>query len=154
MQCIVTGLTVILNYVELYFLMGDQGCLMSPSSPVVHLILFFFLSCNFSCKAILSSFFLQKMFHYFLFLLLFIAIFFLPADCPQLDYQVSRHKLKEVFALAGNVVNAEIKEDKNGKSRGMGIVEFEQPLEAVQAVCILGNRIALYRGNGDQCSLD
>ena len=47
------------------------------------------------------------------------------------------HKLKEVFRLAGNVVKAEIKEDKNGKSRGMGIVQFEQPLEAVQAVCIL-----------------
>jgi heterogeneous nuclear ribonucleoprotein M len=50
---------------------------------------------------------------------------------------VTRGKLKEVFALAGKVVYAELKEDKNGKSRGLGTVEFETPLEAVQAVCIL-----------------
>ena len=55
----------------------------------------------------------------------------------QLDYKVTNHKLREVFKLAGNVMKAEIKEDKNGKSRGMGIVQFEQPLEAVQAICIL-----------------
>ena len=55
----------------------------------------------------------------------------------QLDYKVTWWKLKDVFKLAGNVIKAEIKEDKSGKSRGMGVVTFEQPLEAVQAVCIL-----------------
>ena len=45
--------------------------------------------------------------------------------------------MKDVFKLAGNVIKAEIKEDKSGKSRGMGVVTFETPLEAVQAVCIL-----------------
>ena len=55
----------------------------------------------------------------------------------QLDYKVTRQKLIEVFKLAGNVISVEMKEDKNGKFRGMGIVMFEQSLEAVQAVCIL-----------------
>ena len=55
----------------------------------------------------------------------------------QLDYKVTSKKLKEVFALAGKVVDAELKEDKFGKSRGLGNVQFETPLEAVQAICIL-----------------
>lgn len=46
-------------------------------------------------------------------------------------------KLKEVFGMAGLVKRADVKEDKDGKSRGMGTVTFEQPLEAVQAICIL-----------------
>lgn len=46
-------------------------------------------------------------------------------------------KLKEVFAMAGVVKRADVKEDKDGKSRGMGTVTFDQPLEAVQAICIL-----------------
>lgn len=48
-------------------------------------------------------------------------------------------KLKEVFAMAGAVKRADVKEDKDGKSRGMGTVTFAQPLEAVQAICILQN---------------
>lgn len=55
----------------------------------------------------------------------------------QLDYKITWKKLKDVFRLAGNVTRAEIKEDKDGKSRGMGTVTFETPFEAVQAVCIL-----------------
>lgn len=39
--------------------------------------------------------------------------------------------------MAGVVVRADILEDKDGKSRGMGTVTFEMPIEAVQAVCIL-----------------
>lgn len=34
------------------------------------------------------------------------------------------------------MVRADILEDKDGKSRGMGTVTFDMPLEAVQAVCI------------------
>ena len=33
--------------------------------------------------------------------------------------------------------NCELKVDKEGKSRGMGIVQFDHPMEAVQAICIL-----------------
>lgn len=39
--------------------------------------------------------------------------------------------------MAGVVVRADILEDKDGKSRGMGTVTFDLPIEAVQAVCIL-----------------
>lgn len=46
-------------------------------------------------------------------------------------------KLKEVFGMAGVVVRSDILEDRDGKSRGMGTVTFEMPIEAVQAVCIL-----------------
>lgn len=56
---------------------------------------------------------------------------------PQLDFKVGWKKLKEVFGMAGTVRRADVKEDKDGKSRGMGTVTFEQPLEAVQAICIL-----------------
>uniref|UniRef100_A0A3B3QC31 RRM domain-containing protein n=1 Tax=Paramormyrops kingsleyae TaxID=1676925 RepID=A0A3B3QC31_9TELE len=50
----------------------------------------------------------------------------------QLDYKVGWKKLKEVFSMAGTVKRADVKEDKDGKSRGMGTVTFERPLEAVQ----------------------
>ena len=55
----------------------------------------------------------------------------------QLDYKVGWKKLKEVFSMAGAVVRADILEDKDGKSRGIGTVTFEQAIEAVQAICIL-----------------
>ena len=55
----------------------------------------------------------------------------------QLDYKVNEKKLRDVFRMAGNVKNCELKVDKEGKSRGMGIVQFDHPVEAVQAICIL-----------------
>ncbi|GAB5572484.1 myelin expression factor 2 isoform X1 [Prionailurus iriomotensis] len=51
-----------------------------------------------------------------------------------LDFKVGWKKLKEVFSIAGTVKRADIKEDKDGKSRGMGTVTFEQAIEAVQAI--------------------
>lgn len=42
--------------------------------------------------------------------------------------------------MAGVVVRADILEDKDGKSRGIGTVTFEQAIEAVQAICILGQQ--------------
>jgi len=39
--------------------------------------------------------------------------------------------------MAGIVVRSDILEDKEGKSRGMGTVTFDMPIEAVQPVCIL-----------------
>ncbi|KPP77200.1 myelin expression factor 2-like, partial [Scleropages formosus] len=63
-----------------------------------------------------------------------------------LDFKVGWKKLKEVFSMAGTVKRADVKEDKDGKSRGMGTVTFEQPLEAVQAICILTS--VLLRGLG------
>lgn len=57
--------------------------------------------------------------------------------CFQLEYNVTWKKLKDVFKLAGNVLHVEIKKNKEGKSKGIGVVEFEHPMEAVQAICIL-----------------
>nr|XP_033812428.1 heterogeneous nuclear ribonucleoprotein M isoform X2 [Geotrypetes seraphini] len=51
-----------------------------------------------------------------------------------LDYKVTWKKLKEVFNMAGAVVRADILEDKEGKSRGIGTVTYEQAIEAVQAI--------------------
>ena len=63
----------------------------------------------------------------------------------QLDYKVGWKKLKDVFKLAGKVIRSEIKEDKEGKSRGMGTVQFEAPMEAVQAICILSCSSIFYQ---------
>jgi len=52
----------------------------------------------------------------------------------QLDYKVTATKVIEVFQMAGNILKAEIKVDKEGVSRGMATVRFESAVEAVQAV--------------------
>ena len=50
----------------------------------------------------------------------------------QLDYKVTSKKLREVFKMAGTVVDVDLKEDQEGKSRGMAVVKYEHPVEAVQ----------------------
>jgi len=45
--------------------------------------------------------------------------------------------MEEIFKISGNVIEVEMKADKEGKSRGMCTVRFEHPMEAVQAICIL-----------------
>ncbi|XP_054646585.1 heterogeneous nuclear ribonucleoprotein M isoform X1 [Dunckerocampus dactyliophorus] len=62
-----------------------------------------------------------------------------------LDYKVGWKKLKEVFGMAGMVVRADILEDKEGKSRGMGTVTFDMPIEAVQAVSMLNGQLLFNR---------
>ncbi|XP_014253942.1 myelin expression factor 2 isoform X2 [Cimex lectularius] len=62
-----------------------------------------------------------------------------------LDYKVDDKKLKEVFRLAGRVISAEISLDKEGKSRGFGVVEYEHPVEAVQAISMLNNQMLYER---------
>lgn len=53
----------------------------------------------------------------------------------KLDFRVDEKKLKEVFRLAGRVLEVDLNRDKDGKSRGHGVIEFEHPVEAVQAIC-------------------
>lgn len=53
----------------------------------------------------------------------------------QLDFRVDEKKLREVFRLAGRVMCVEVNKDKDGKSRGHGTIEYEHPVEAVQAIC-------------------
>ncbi|XP_078283653.1 myelin expression factor 2 [Rhinoraja longicauda] len=62
-----------------------------------------------------------------------------------LDFKVGWKKLKEVFAMAGTVKRADIKEDKDGNSRGIGTVIFEQPLEAVQAISMFNGQLLFDR---------
>ncbi|XP_038139314.1 myelin expression factor 2 [Cyprinodon tularosa] len=62
-----------------------------------------------------------------------------------LDFKVGWKKLKEVFGMAGVVKRADVKEDKDGKSRGMGTVTFEQPLEAVQAISMFNGQMLFER---------
>lgn len=62
-----------------------------------------------------------------------------------LDYKVDERKLESVFKLAGKVCNAEIHRDKEGNSRGYGTVEFEHPVEAVQAISMFRDQILFER---------
>ncbi|XP_039214852.1 myelin expression factor 2 isoform X1 [Crotalus tigris] len=62
-----------------------------------------------------------------------------------LDFKVGWKKLKEVFSIAGTVKRADIKEDKDGKSRGMGTVTFEQSIEAVQAISMFNGQFLFDR---------
>uniref|UniRef100_A0A8D0H214 Heterogeneous nuclear ribonucleoprotein M n=1 Tax=Sphenodon punctatus TaxID=8508 RepID=A0A8D0H214_SPHPU len=62
-----------------------------------------------------------------------------------LDFKVGWKKLKEVFSISGTVKRADIKEDKDGKSRGMGTVTFEQAIEAVQAISMFNGQFLFDR---------
>lgn len=48
--------------------------------------------------------------------------------------------MREVFRLAGRVISAELNRDKEGKSRGHGVIEFSHPVEAVQAISMFNNQ--------------
>ena len=60
-----------------------------------------------------------------------------------LSYTVDERKLREVFRLAGRVVMVELNRDKDGKSRGHAVIEFDHPVEAVQAISMFNDQ-ALY----------
>lgn len=51
-----------------------------------------------------------------------------------MDYKVDAKKLKQVFKLAGKVISVDLSLDKDGNSRGFAVVEFDHPVEAVQAI--------------------
>ncbi|KAH7966847.1 hypothetical protein HPB49_019881 [Dermacentor silvarum] len=57
-----------------------------------------------------------------------------------LDYKVTAKKLQEVFRIAGRISNVDLRTDKEGNSKGHGIVEFEHPIEAVQAISMLNGQ--------------
>ncbi len=52
-------------------------------------------------------------------------------------------KLREVFRLAGRVLSAELNRDKDGKSRGHGVIEYSHPVEAVQAISMFNDQVGL-----------
>ena len=55
-------------------------------------------------------------------------------------FAVDDEKLHEVFKLAGRIVRAEVNKDREGKSRGFGIVDYSHPVEAVQAISMFNNQ--------------
>jgi len=57
-----------------------------------------------------------------------------------LDYSVTKSKLKEVFLLAGNVINLEMLNNKDGKPRGMCTITYEQSRQAAQAISMLNGQ--------------
>ncbi|CAB3995617.1 myelin expression factor 2 isoform X1, partial [Paramuricea clavata] len=57
-----------------------------------------------------------------------------------LDYRVTWAKLKDTFKAAGRVVRADVAEDHDKKSKGHGTVQFETPLEAINAVFIMNGK--------------
>lgn len=65
--------------------------------------------------------------------------------CLQLDYKVDEKKLKEVFKLCGKVVDVELYHDKEGNSRGFAVVEYDHPVESVQAISMLHNQMLYER---------
>lgn len=54
---------------------------------------------------------------------------------------MDKKKLKEVFRLAGRVVRVDLPYDKEGRSRGFAVVEFDHPVEAVQAISMFHNQV-------------
>lgn len=57
-----------------------------------------------------------------------------------IDYNVSEKKLKNVFKLAGKIENIDFMTDNNGKSRGRSVIEYEHPVEAIQAISMLNKQ--------------
>lgn len=57
-----------------------------------------------------------------------------------LDYKVNEKKLREVFKLAGKVRDVELSVDNDGKSRGFAVIEYDHPVESVQAISMFHNQ--------------
>lgn len=57
-----------------------------------------------------------------------------------LEYNVDKKKIKDIFRLAGRVVRVDMSVDKDGRSRGFAVVEYDHPVEAVQAISMLHNQ--------------
>ena len=62
-----------------------------------------------------------------------------------LDYKVKWKHLFEIFSLSGKVVTGEMKLDDDGKSRGMAVVQMDNPLEAIQAISMFNNQMLFDR---------
>ncbi|KAL3316146.1 hypothetical protein Ciccas_005213 [Cichlidogyrus casuarinus] len=57
-----------------------------------------------------------------------------------LKFEVKWQKLKDHFRRAGNVIKADVSEDRQGQSRGFATVRFEHPYEALLAVAMFHNQ--------------
>ncbi|VDM24447.1 unnamed protein product [Toxocara canis] len=57
-----------------------------------------------------------------------------------LPYNVQSGRVHDIFALAGKVTWVDLQLDKEGRSKGMAVVQFSHPIEAVQAISMLNNQ--------------
>ncbi|VDM97110.1 unnamed protein product [Thelazia callipaeda] len=57
-----------------------------------------------------------------------------------LPYNVQSGRITDYFTLAGKVTWVDLQLDKEGRSKGMAIVQFTHPIEAVQAISMLNNQ--------------
>ncbi|KAK6730342.1 hypothetical protein RB195_007043 [Necator americanus] len=51
-----------------------------------------------------------------------------------LSFNVGTARIYEIFGLAGNIVWMDLHMDKEGKSKGVCVLQFSHPIEAVQAI--------------------
>ncbi|KAK2727735.1 heterogeneous nuclear ribonucleoprotein M-like isoform X2 [Artemia franciscana] len=58
-----------------------------------------------------------------------------------LDFKVDEKKLEEVFKLAGRIRDVDLARERDSKrSKGWAIIEFDHPVEAVQAISMFNNQ--------------
>ncbi|XP_063627155.1 heterogeneous nuclear ribonucleoprotein M [Cydia splendana] len=62
-----------------------------------------------------------------------------------LDYKADRAKIKEIFKMAGKVRNIDLAVDKDGNSRGFAVIEYDHPVEAVQAISMFDKQMLYER---------
>lgn len=62
-----------------------------------------------------------------------------------LDYKVDEHKLREVYGLAGRVRSVSLFRDRDNKSRGMALIEYDTGLDALNAVAMFNKQTLLDR---------
>ncbi|KAI5651401.1 RNA recognition motif domain-containing protein [Phthorimaea operculella] len=78
-----------------------------------------------------------------------------------LDYKADRAKIKEVFKMAGKIRNIDLATDKDGNSRGFAVIEYDHPVEAVQAISMFDKQnlyerrmtVRMDRGGSDKQEL-
>uniref|UniRef100_A0A7E4UPS5 RNA-binding domain-containing protein n=2 Tax=Panagrellus redivivus TaxID=6233 RepID=A0A7E4UPS5_PANRE len=57
-----------------------------------------------------------------------------------ISYLCNVGKLYDVFSLAGKITWIDLQMDNEGKTKGMAVVQYSHPIEAVQAISMLNNQ--------------
>lgn len=57
-----------------------------------------------------------------------------------LDYNIDWRKVKDIFKAAGRVIHATVKQDDDGHSKGVAVVRFEHPYEALLAMAMFNGQ--------------
>lgn len=62
-----------------------------------------------------------------------------------LDFSVGWQKVKDVFKVAGRVINVEILTDRDNRSKGVATVQFEDPSMALNAISLFHGQMLMDR---------